>query len=77
MPPSEVEKLIQELTVWVDAEYGRRADLARQLGVTRQRVTDWLAGRKAPSLEQGLTILQILRTVRRGSRRTKGASKTD
>jgi hypothetical protein len=60
MAPSEVEKLMGELRTWVDAEYGRRADLARELGVPRQRITDWLSGRKAPTLEQGLTILAIL-----------------
>jgi hypothetical protein len=60
MAPSEVEKLMQELRTWVDAEYGRRADLARELDVPRQRITDWLSGRKAPTLEQGLTILAIL-----------------
>ena len=75
MTSTEVEKLIEELRAWVDAEYGRRADLARELGVPRQRITDWLSGRKAPSLEQGLTILQILRkaekSMAKGERRTK------
>ncbi len=60
MAPSEVQKLMEELRTWVDAEYGRRADLARELDVPRQRITDWLSGRKAPTLEQGLTILAIL-----------------
>jgi transcriptional regulator with XRE-family HTH domain len=77
MPPSEVEKLIRELTAWVDAEYGRRADLARQLGVTRQRVTDWLAGRKTPTLEQGLAILGILKNAEKGGARSKGPVKRD
>jgi len=63
------------LTAWVDAEYGRRAELARQLGVTRRRITDWLAGRKTPSLEQGLTILQMLRTAEKGSAKWKNPSK--
>jgi transcriptional regulator with XRE-family HTH domain len=77
MPPSEVEKLIRELTAWVDAEYGRRAELARQLGVSRQRVTDWLAGRKTPTLEQGLSILGILKNAEKGSARSKRPFKRD
>ena len=68
MAPSEVEKLMGELRAWVDAEYGRRADLARELGVPRQRITDWLSGRKAPTLEQGLAILEFLKQQRRRRR---------
>jgi plasmid maintenance system antidote protein VapI len=61
MAPSEVEKLMEDLKEWVDAGYGRRAELARELGVPRQRITDWLAARKAPTLEQGLRLADILR----------------
>ena len=35
------------------------------LGVPRQRVTDWLAGRKAPTLEQGLKLQTFLKKRRR------------
>ena len=72
MAPSEVEKLIEELREWVDAKYGRRAELARELGVPRQRITDWLSDRKkAPTLEQGLKIANILRGSAKGKRSTK------
>jgi hypothetical protein len=74
MAPSEVEKLMGELRAWVDAEYGRRANLARELRVPRQRITDWLAGRKAPTLEQGLAILEFLTQQRR---RQPGTTGTD
>ena len=68
MAPSDVEKLIEDLRAWVDAEYGRRAELARKLGVSRQRVTDWLSGRLTPDLEHGLAILKILRQSARRKR---------
>ena len=71
MAPSEVEKLIGELRAWVDAEYGRRADLARELDVPRQRITDWLSGRKAPTLEQGLRLADILRRSDKNGRSSK------
>jgi DNA-binding XRE family transcriptional regulator len=64
----ETEKLMAELRAWADAEYGRRADLARMLGVYRQQITDWLAGRKSPTLEQGLKIQAFLRKQRKSRR---------
>jgi transcriptional regulator with XRE-family HTH domain len=66
MAPSEVKKLMEDLRAWVDAEYGRRPDLARKLGVSRQRVSDWLSGRLTPDLEHGLAILKILKTAGKG-----------
>jgi hypothetical protein len=57
--------LMAELKAWVDAEYGRRAEIARMLGVPRQRVTDWLAGRYTPTLEQGLRLQAFLKKQRR------------
>lgn len=71
MAPSEVQKLMEDLRTWLDAEYGRRAELARQLGITRQRVTDWLAGRRTPDLEQGLAILKVLKEAAKGKRTVK------
>jgi transcriptional regulator with XRE-family HTH domain len=65
MAPKESEKLIADLKVWVDAEYGRRAELARMLGVSRQLVSDWLAGRKMPTLDSGLKIQTFLKKQRR------------
>jgi hypothetical protein len=65
MPSEEFEILIADLRAWADVEYGRRSKLARILGVSRQRVTDWLAGRKAPTLEQGLRLQAFLKKQRR------------
>jgi plasmid maintenance system antidote protein VapI len=62
MSREETEKLIAELKAWADAEYGRRAEIARWLGVPRQRVTNWIAGKGAPTLEQGLRLLTFLKT---------------
>jgi transcriptional regulator with XRE-family HTH domain len=65
MAPKESEKLIAGLKAWADAEYGRRAELARMLGVSRQLVSDWLAGRKMPTLDAGLRIQAFLKKHRR------------
>jgi transcriptional regulator with XRE-family HTH domain len=61
----ESGKLIADLKAWADAEYGRRAELARMLGVSRQFVSDWFAGRRRPSLEHGLQIQAFLKKQRK------------
>jgi predicted XRE-type DNA-binding protein len=65
MSDEETRKLMNELKAWVDAEYGRRAQIARELNVSRQRVTDWLSDRYAPTLEQGLSLKAFLKKQRR------------
>ena len=74
MAPSDVEKLIEDLRAWVDAEYGRGAELARKLDVPRQRVSDWLSGRRTPDLEHGLAILKILKTAGKEKQRKRRGS---
>jgi transcriptional regulator with XRE-family HTH domain len=68
MSQEGTEKLIADLKAWVDAERGRRAEIARTLGVPRQYVTDWLSGRYTPSLEHGLRLQAFLKKRRRSSR---------
>jgi transcriptional regulator with XRE-family HTH domain len=70
VPQEETEKLIASLKAWVDAEYGRRAQIARMLGVHRQQITNWLEGQKTPTLEQGLQLLAFLKK-QRGPRQTR------
>ena len=66
----ESEKLVGELREWCDEKYGRRAELARMLGVSRQLVSDWFAGRTTPTLDAGLHLQAFLKKQRRsrGSR---------
>jgi transcriptional regulator with XRE-family HTH domain len=54
-----------ELKAWADAGYGRHAELARMLGVSRQLVSDWFAGRNKPTLDSGLKIQAFLKKQRR------------
>jgi transcriptional regulator with XRE-family HTH domain len=61
----KTEKLIADLKAWADAEYGRRAELARMLGVSRQLISDWFAGRTTPTLDAGLKIQAFLKKKRR------------
>jgi transcriptional regulator with XRE-family HTH domain len=62
MASEETVKLIADLKAWADLEYGRRAELARTLGVSRQVVSDWLGGRSVPTLEKGLKLMAFLKS---------------
>jgi hypothetical protein len=57
-------KLIREIDSHVN-HTTRHAKIARLLSVSRQQVTDWLFGRKAPALEQGLRLQAFLKRQRR------------
>ena len=70
--PKESEKLVEALRAWCGApgeHYGRRAEVARALGVSRGLVGDWLAGRAAPGLDKGLKLQAFLRKQRRAKPR--------
>jgi transcriptional regulator with XRE-family HTH domain len=61
MPPTDAEKLMAEVKAWADQKRGRRSEMARMLGVSRQLVTNWLAGRKMPTLDDGLKLQVFLK----------------
>jgi plasmid maintenance system antidote protein VapI len=59
MPP-RTEKFLADLKMFCDQKHGRRAQLARFLGMPRQTVTDLLNGRQKPTGEQVLAIQEWL-----------------
>ena len=59
------ERLLAELKSWADAAYGRRAELARMLGVSKQLISEWFAGRSVPTWDHGLEIEAFLKKQRR------------
>ena len=65
MNQSRSEGLLAELKSWADAEYGRRAELARMLGVSKQLISEWFAGRSVPTWDHGLAIEEFLKKQRR------------
>ena len=60
MADPEVLKLISDLRKWCDVKRGRRAYLARVIGIEPRRVSDWLVGRVRPSFAMGLRIQALL-----------------
>jgi transcriptional regulator with XRE-family HTH domain len=53
-------KLLENLRVWCDQEYGRRVQIARLAGVTPQAVSNWFAGRHQPTAEAALVLLEFM-----------------
>jgi len=60
MPPEEAEKLVAELEAWCGAEYGRRVEVAKALGVSRQYVTNLLARRRVLTLKHYFALKEFL-----------------
>jgi antitoxin component HigA of HigAB toxin-antitoxin module len=65
MPPEEAEKLVAELEAWCGAEHGRRAEVAKALGVSRQYVTNVLARRRSLTLKHYFALQEFLRKQRK------------
>jgi hypothetical protein len=60
---SETKKLFKELKAWCDepGTRGRRVEVAKLLGTSRQTITNWLRGRQQPTGEQALRVLKFLK----------------
>ena len=67
--------LIAQLKSWCQAERGRSSRLAEHLGVTRHVVSNWLAGRRSPSLDQGLKIQEFLKKEHRSAKRSSAIAR--
>jgi hypothetical protein len=65
MENPEIQKKIDELKEWIGPEYGRQSELAAALDVPRQRVNDWVHGKRFPNLEQWLKIQEFLKKQKR------------
>lgn len=70
MPKKELQKkLVEELRAWCGEpsgeNYGRRAEVAKGIGVRRGLIGDWLAGRALPGWENGLKLQAFLKKQRR------------
>jgi DNA-binding transcriptional regulator YiaG len=57
---TKTDTLLSELQNWCDAEHGRRAELARILGVPATRVSNWLTRKANPGSEATLKIIEFL-----------------
>ena len=61
----KAKALVDELQNWCREKYGRNTEAAEALGVSRQLLSDWFAGRTVPSLVTGFKIQEFLKMKRR------------
>ena len=61
MPP-RVRKMLNELEAYAKRNRVKQKDLAKDLGVEPQRLSDWLRGHRTPNAERILKIQEFLRT---------------
>jgi Helix-turn-helix len=61
MPP-RVRKLLNELEAYAKRNRIKQQDLAKELGVVPQQLSDWLRGHRTPNAERILKIQEFLRT---------------
>jgi transcriptional regulator with XRE-family HTH domain len=59
-PPKETKQLIKEAKAWAKRRRGGATEIARELGVERQTVTNWLAGRRTPMLKHWFALEKFL-----------------
>jgi transcriptional regulator with XRE-family HTH domain len=64
MPP-HTDRLLAQLKEYCAAERGRQTAVAEAIGVSRQRINDWLSGRVQPTGEQALALLEFLQHAKK------------
>ena len=65
MASKAAQNLIDRLREVVAKERGSQSELARKLGVPRQRLSDWLNLKSTPRLDDGLKIQAFLQKQHR------------
>jgi transcriptional regulator with XRE-family HTH domain len=56
----KTKQTIKDARNWANQSFGRRAQLARHLGVARSLITDWFEGRRVPTADQIFQIQDFL-----------------
>src|SRR5260370_23541424 len=62
--PELSEILLSKLGYWCEQGWGRQTETAKAIGVSPQRVNDWITGRKKMTGEQGLRLQKFLQRQR-------------
>jgi hypothetical protein len=70
-PTSRYDTFRRELVSWLEAERGRKANLARYLGVVPAQLYEWISGQVTPGAETLLGMQAWLAGQRNASRKTK------
>jgi hypothetical protein len=67
MPPKELDELLADLRAWAaQAKHGDKKRLADSLGLKHpQLINHWIAGRKKPTIGDGLQLQTFLKNWKR------------
>jgi transcriptional regulator with XRE-family HTH domain len=57
----ELQKVLNGLRKWAKGSHGRQKQLAKALDVTEQTLSNWLSGRKRPSLGKFFALRAFLK----------------
>jgi hypothetical protein len=63
MPKQRTAQLLEVLKAWCAEKWGRQQKVAKILGVGSSTVPDWLSGRRQPTAEQALALVELMRTI--------------
>jgi transcriptional regulator with XRE-family HTH domain len=61
---SEIDQLMREILAYCKAHRGSQIELAKELKVTPQTLSNWLYSRKKPSLDKYLELLEFAKKKR-------------
>jgi DNA-binding transcriptional regulator YiaG len=73
MSPERTQRLITEIKAWCEAHQIKQVELARRLSVSPQLVTEWIKGRKQPTGEQALHMLELLKAKPQAAKKIEGS----
>jgi DNA-binding transcriptional regulator YiaG len=79
MAPERVRKIMSELKDYADRYSIKQRQIAQMLGIKPQQLNDWLQGRREPTAERMLEILELLKRkpdTPSKQRKSKGARAT-
>jgi hypothetical protein len=68
-----MDKVLNDLTEWCGAEFGRQRMLAKELGVSEQVVSHWIYRRRTPRLKHWLRLQEFLKRQRKPPRKEEKA----
>ncbi len=71
MSPERTQRLIAEVKAWLELHGVKQKDLAKELGLSPQRLNNYLSGRRELSGEQTLHLLEVIRRKPKAGERDK------
>lgn len=76
MSAERTQRLIAEVKLWCEEHQIKQVELAQSLGVSPQLVTEWIKGRKHPTGEQALAMLELIKSKPKAKKRDSRQART-